>query len=76
LVLRLKHDSWVEVYDMAGKRLFFNLAKAGQTLALSGTPPFRVILGYARDAEVEYNDAPFDPSPFINKDIARFTVGG
>jgi cytoskeleton protein RodZ len=76
LVLRLKHDSWVEVYDSGGKRLFFNLAKAGQALSLSGSPPFRVILGYARDAEVEYNGAPFDPSPFINKDIARFTVGG
>jgi cytoskeleton protein RodZ len=76
LVLRLKHDSWVEIYDRDGKRLYFSLARAGQSLALSGAPPFRVILGYARDAEVEYNGQPFDPSPHISKDIARFTVGG
>lgn len=45
-------------------------------LSLSGTPPFRVILGYARDAQVEYNGALFDHAPFTSRDIARFTVGG
>jgi cytoskeleton protein RodZ len=76
LVLRLKHDSWVEVYERGGKRLFFNQAKAGQTLSLSGSPPFRVILGYARDAQVEYNGALFDTAPHTSRDIARFSVGG
>ena len=76
LVLRFKHDSWVEVYERGGKRLFFNQAKGGQVLSLSGTPPFRVILGYARDAQVEYNGALFDHAPFTSRDIARFTVGG
>ncbi len=76
LVLRLKHDSWVEVYERGGKRLYFNQAKAGQVLSLTGTPPFRVILGYARDAQVEYNGAPFDTAPHTSRDIARFSVGG
>ena len=76
LVLRFKHDSWVEVYERGGKRLFFNQAKGGQVLSLSGTPPFRVILGYARDAQVEYNGALFDHAPHTSRDIARFTVGG
>ena len=76
LVLRFKHDSWVEVYERGGKRVFFNQAKGGQVLSLSGTPPFRVILGYARDAQVEYNGALFDHAPHTSRDIARFTVGG
>ena len=76
LVLRFKHDSWVEVYERGGKRLYFNQAKGGQVLSLSGTPPFRVILGYARDAQVEYNGALFDHAPSTSRDIARFTVGG
>ena len=76
LVLRFKHDSWVEVYERGGKRLYFNQAKGGQVLSLSGTPPFRVILGYARDAQVEYNGALFDHAPHTSRDIARFTVGG
>ena len=76
LVLRLKHDSWVEVYERGGKRVFSNMARSGQTLSLTGTPPFRVILGYARDAQVEYNGQPFDTAPFTAKDIARFSVGG
>jgi cytoskeleton protein RodZ len=74
-VLRLQHDSWVEVYEQGGKRLFFNLAKSGQTLTLRGTPPYRVILGYAREAEVEYNGAAFDIAPHTSRDVARFTVG-
>lgn len=76
LVLRFKHDSWAEVYERGGKRLFFNQAKGGQVLSLSGTPPFRVILGYARDVQVEYNSAVFDHAPHTSRDIARFTVGG
>lgn len=75
LVVRLTHDSWVEVYDREGKRLYFNLARAGDTLDLRGRPPIRVLLGYSRDAQVEYNGEPFDLKPHSNRDIARFAVG-
>jgi cytoskeleton protein RodZ len=75
LVVRLTHDSWVEVHDREGKRLYFNLAKAGDALDLRGPPPIRVLLGYSRDAQVEYNGEPFDLKPHSNRDIARFAVG-
>jgi len=76
LEIRFAHESWVEIYDRAGARLYYDLIAAGETLEVTGEAPFRVLLGYARDAEIEYNGAPFDHTPFVRREIARFTVGG
>lgn len=75
LTLRLKHDSWIEVYDREGERLYFGLAKGGTRITPTGAGPMRVLLGYARDAQVEYNGAFFDPAPYTRQDVARFTIG-
>lgn len=76
LVIRLTHDSWIEVYDREGQRLYFGLAKGGTQITPTGRGPMRVLLGYARDVEVEYNGRPFDPAPHTRQDVARFTIGG
>lgn len=76
LAIRFPDDSWVEIYDRTGERLFFNLAKAGRTVEVAGESPLRVLLGYARNVEVTYNGQPFDHRPFTSKDVARFSVGG
>ena len=75
VTIRLAHDSWVEVFDTQGKRLYYDLAREGHTLKLKGTGPIRVLLGYGRDAQVEYNGEPFDHSPYLRHDVARFTLG-
>ena len=76
LTLSLGHDSWIEVYDAAGAKLYFNLAKEGTELELRGTSPFRVLLGYARDIGVRFNGVEFDPAPYSARGIARFVLGG
>ena len=75
LSLDFAHDSWVEVYDAAGERLFFGMARSGRELDLEGRLPIRVLLGYARDIRVEYNGQLLDYSPYVNRGIARFTLG-
>ena len=45
LELVFSGESWVEVYDARGVRLFFGFGHAGTTQALSGAPPFRFVLG-------------------------------
>ncbi len=74
LLLAFTNDSWVEVYDGAGERLFFGMARAGRQLDLEGTPPLKVLLGYARDIRVEYNGRPIDYASFVNRGIARFVI--
>lgn len=75
VVFRLNADSWVEVFDARGERLFMSLARAGEVLSLSGTAPFSVLLGYAQGVAVEFNGRSFDPAPYSRSGIARFTLG-
>lgn len=74
LVLNFTEDAWVQVLDSDDKRLFYNLAKAGQTIDLRGQAPLRVILGRTRGVEVLVNEQPFDVSPYISKGVARFSL--
>lgn len=77
VVLRFDHDSWVEMTDAGGQRVFFDLGKAGQTRTVHGTPPFNVLLGYSPGVSIEYNGKPFDQSSHTGRNnVARFTLGG
>ena len=62
-------------HDRTGSRLYYNLARAGSEVEVSGPGPMRVLLGNARDAVVELNGAAFDYQPFVRRGIARFTIG-
>ena len=74
LVLRLNADSWIEIFDALGNKVFLNLGREGQVLNLRGTAPFSLILGFAEGVEVEINGAAFDTAPFTEGSIARFTL--
>lgn len=52
LSLELLEDSWVEVYGADGRRLEFDLLRAGQLRSFSGEPPFRLLLGRASAVRV------------------------
>jgi cytoskeleton protein RodZ len=45
LALQFREDSWVEIYDASGARLFYDLAAAGTERALRGNAPLRILLG-------------------------------
>nr|VFK07840.1 MAG: cytoskeleton protein RodZ [Candidatus Kentron sp. LPFa] len=75
LLIRLRGNSWVEVYDRFDKKLFYQLGLSGQTYEFEGSAPFRVILGYAHAAKIIYNGKPFDHTPYIRREIAELLVG-
>ncbi|MFQ5488681.1 MAG: RodZ domain-containing protein [Gammaproteobacteria bacterium] len=76
LVLHFTADSWVEITDGKGRRLMFDLGKAGQTRVLDGSAPFSILLGYAPGVEIEYNGKPYDHQQHIRNNVARFKLGG
>jgi len=76
LRLRLAHESWIEVYDRNGDRLYYNLAQADSEINLSGQSPFRVLFGYAGSTSVWFNGVQFDPTPFAVRGAARFVWSG
>lgn len=74
LKLRFTADSWVEVTDRDGHRLYENLARTGDQISLSGAAPFAVKLGFSQGVILEFNGEPFDPAPFSHSGVASFTL--
>ena len=75
LLLQFNDDSWVEITDARGERLFFNLGRAGQTRLLEGQAPFEILLGNAPAVQIEYNGVPYNHKRFNRKNVARFRLG-
>lgn len=75
LRLSLTEDSWVEIRDATGERLEYDLLHAGTSHSYGGKPPYHVLLGNAGAVQVRYNDAPFDLTPYLQGNLARFEVG-
>lgn len=68
-------DCWTQVTDATGKVLASALKRKGDSLDVSGKPPFQVRLGYARGAQVTYNGEAVNVTPFISGETARLKLG-
>ncbi|HET9473409.1 MAG TPA: RodZ domain-containing protein [Steroidobacteraceae bacterium] len=75
LRLELSSESWVEVYDSRGERLFFDVASAGSVQSIEGRPPLRVVLGNAAAVSVQVDGQARDiPAGAVDGEEARFVV--
>ena len=75
LKLDLTNDSWVEVYDSRGERLFYDVASAGSVQSVSGRGPLRVVLGNAAGVTVEVDGQAREiPAAAVDGEGARFVV--
>jgi cytoskeleton protein RodZ len=75
LKLNLTNDSWVEIYDARGERLFYDVASAGSVQSVSGRGPLRVVLGNAAGVGVEVDGRVREiPGSAIDGEGARFVV--
>jgi hypothetical protein len=55
LTLRFAGDSWAEVYDATGERLFYDVGAADSVRSVKGVAPLRVVLANAPGVGVEVN---------------------
>jgi cytoskeleton protein RodZ len=75
LRLELSTESWVEVYDSRGERLFYDVAGAGSVQSIAGRPPLRVVLGNAAAVSVQVDGQPREiPAGAMDGEGARFVV--
>jgi cytoskeleton protein RodZ len=75
LKLELANDSWVEVYDSRGERLFYDVATAGSVQSVEGRAPLRVVLGNSAGVTVEVDGQSRDiPATALDGEGARFVV--
>lgn len=68
-------DCWTSVIDGNGKTLFSAIKRKGESLELSGKPPFSVRLGFARAVQLSYNGQAVDIAPFTSGETARLKLG-
>jgi cytoskeleton protein RodZ len=77
-VIRLKavgQDSWVEVRQADGTALHNGLIKSGDSVDLSGKPPYRLVLGNASHLELVYEGRAQDLAPHMRaNNIARLQL--
>ncbi|MGI9204149.1 MAG: RodZ domain-containing protein [Woeseiaceae bacterium] len=75
LELVFSGDCWTEVSDASGRRLFYDLGQAGNTVTLSGDAPLRVILGDSNNVSVRVDDNDYPiPGSAITGRLARLTL--
>ena len=75
LVLSTRSESWTEVQDANGNRLFFQLIKQGEKHQLKGVAPFRVFLGNAPSVSLRVNEQDVNISDFIRQNkIAHVSI--
>ena len=69
-------ESWVEVNDETGNRIYRDIRDAGDVLEITGNAPFNILLGDAPFARLTFNGTEIDVSENIRIDnSALLTVG-
>jgi cytoskeleton protein RodZ len=75
LTLKFSSDSWAEVYDASGQRLFYDVGAASSAHTVKGSAPMRVVLGNASGVALEYNGHPARiPSAVMPDGSVRFVI--
>jgi cytoskeleton protein RodZ len=75
VTLKFTADSWVEVYDSKGEKLFYDIGSADSQKTLTGTPPFRVTFGNAPGVSFDVDGKPATiPGNALKDDTAQFVI--
>jgi cytoskeleton protein RodZ len=72
--MRFTADSWIEIFDKEGNKLYVNLARTGDEISLTGAAPFSVKLGFSHGVILEFNGEIFDHAPYSQAGIANFIL--
>jgi cytoskeleton protein RodZ len=76
LRLSFSADSWVDVRDAEGRRVFAGHGRANSVKTVAGVAPMRVYLGFASGVQLEINNRAVAIGPqFLAGDVARFEAG-
>lgn len=75
LELVFDEESWAEITDARGERLFYGLGAAQQRTAMRGEPPFAVVIGNAGVVRLAVDGDPYPiPTEGREGNLARFSV--
>jgi len=72
--LRFARESWVEIRDRNGRKIFSQLNAPGTEQVVSGLPPLTLIVGNANGVQLTHNEQPVNLGPYTKVDVARLTL--
>lgn len=76
LRLSFSADSWVDVRDAEGRRVYAGSGRANSVKTIAGIAPLRVYLGFASGVQLQVNNRAVAIGPqFVTGDVARFEAG-
>ena len=67
----VNENSWIEVVDGLGVKVFSRIALAGEALELQGQPPFKLRIGNAAAVQVSFKGQPVSLGDFTRNNTAR-----
>jgi cytoskeleton protein RodZ len=74
LVFVFRGTSWIEVKDAKGTIVLSTMGYPGATHAVGGNFPLDVVLGNAEAVIVTVHGAPYDTTPYIKQNVAKFRI--
>lgn len=74
LELSGRGESWVEVTDAAGLPKLRKILTNGEVVRVAGQLPLSVVVGRADVVSVSVRGKPFDLTPLVRENVARFEV--
>lgn len=75
LMLEGHGESWIEISDVAGKRLYFGMLKAGQRVGVTGKPPYDLVIGNSPAVQATFRGQAVDVRAHAINGVARFSLG-
>jgi len=73
-VLRFRDQSWLEALDASGQKIERDLVDAGSERHFSAGQVAHITLGNAQAVDISQGGRPLDLAPFLDGNVARFSV--
>lgn len=73
VMLSFSGDCWVDVRDSSRDFKLVGRRKAGEEYELKGEPPYKMVLGNARNVTITIDGKPFDLAPYTRGNVAKLT---
>jgi cytoskeleton protein RodZ len=67
-------DSWVEIRDANGGKVWSQLSQKGTQQEVVADPPLRLVIGNAAYVKLSHNDRDVDLGPYMKGSVARLTL--
>jgi cytoskeleton protein RodZ len=71
---RFERESWVEIHDKNGHKIFSRLNPAGTQRTVNGLPPLSLVVGNAAGVRLMHNEQPVNLGPYTQAGVARLTL--